>query len=176
MNMGRYYYFNEDKDNAIKYWEKALPLVEKYGELYENIVECLGIVYEERKDMENQARILALMEEHNQHELTLPCDEPGCMTERADYFFATGEKAKAKECYLKALSMNMTAEQKVKTYSSYARFLSGQNDSSGSAEYYYMAAEAKRQTEGESEEYIQLVYNAAVRMYLGKQFDKSLEY
>lgn len=176
MNMGRFYYLKDDKDNAIKYWETALPLVEKYGEQYENLLECLGVIYEERKDMENEARIMALMEEHNQHELTLPCDEPGCMTERADYFFATGEKAKAKECYLKALSMNMTAEQKVKTYSSYARFLTGEKDFAGSAEYYYMAAEAKRQTEGESEEYIQLVYNAAVRMYLGKQFDKSLEY
>ena len=176
MNMGRLYYLKDDKDNAIKYWEKALPLVEKYGEQYENLLECLGVIYEERKDMENEARIMALMEEHNQHELTLPCDEPGCMTERADYFFATGEKAKAKECYLKALSMNMTAEQKVKTYSSYAKFLTGEKDFAGSAEYYYMAAEAKRQTEGESEEYIQLVYNAAVRMYLGKQFDKSLEY
>lgn len=128
MNKGRYYYFKDDKDNAIKYWEKALPLVEKYGELYENLLEWLGIVYEERKDMENQARILALMEEHNQHELTLPCEEPGCMTERATYYFSKGEKAKAKECYLKALSMNMTAEQKVKTYTSYAKFLTDEKD------------------------------------------------
>ena len=176
MNMGRYYYFKEDKDNAIKYWEKALPLVEKYGELYENLLEWLGMEYIERKDVENQVRIMALTEEHNQHELTLPCDEPKCMTERAEYYSVTGEKAKAKECYLKALSMNMTAEQKVKTYTSYAKFLTDEKDFASSAEYYYMSAEEKRQLEGESEECIQLVYNAAVRMYLGKQFDKSLEY
>ena len=33
VNMGRYYYLKDDNDNAIKYWEKALPLVEKHGEL-----------------------------------------------------------------------------------------------------------------------------------------------
>ena len=176
MNMGRFYYLKDDKDNAIKYWEKALLLVEKFGEIYEKLLEWLGMEYIEREDIENQARIMALTEEHNQHELTLPCDEPECMTKRAEYYFVTGEKAKAKECYLKALSMNMTVEQKVNTYSSYAVFLTGEKDYGNSAEYYYMAAEAKKQMEGENEEYIQLVYNAAVRMYLGKQYDKSLEY
>lgn len=176
MNMGRFYYLKDDMDNAIKYWEKALPLVEKHGELYEKLLEWLGMEYIERKDVENQTRIMALTEEHNQHELTLPCEEPKCMTDRAEYYFATGEKAKAKECYLKALSMNMTEEQKVKTCSSYAKFLTGEKDFASSAEYYYMAAEAKKQTGGEDEEYFQLVYNAATRMSLGKQFDKSLEY
>ncbi|MGN0225904.1 MAG: CHAT domain-containing protein [Prevotella sp.] len=176
MNMGRFYYLKDDKDNAIKYWEKALPLVEKNGELYEKLLEWLGMEYIERKDVENQARIMALTEEHNQHELTLPCEDVECMTERAEYYSTTGDKAKAKECYLKALSMNMTSEQKVKTYLSYAKFLTDEKDFASSAEYYYMAAETKRQAEGEDEEYIQIVYNAAVRMYLGKQFDKSLDY
>lgn len=176
MNMGRYYYLNKDKDNAVKYWEKALPLVEKYGELYEKLLEWLGMEYIERKDIENQARIMALTEEHNQHELTLPCDEPKCMTERAEYFFVTGEKAKAKDYYLKALAMNMTHEQKVKTYESYAKFLSAEKDWGTSAEYYYMTAEAKKQMEGETEDYINLVYNAATRMYIGKQYEKSLAY
>ena len=176
MNMGRFYYLKDDKHNAIKYWEKALPLVEKYGELYEKLLEWLGMEYAERKDVENQARIMALTEEHNQHELTLPCDEPKCMTERAEYYSVTGEKAKAKEWYLKALAMNMTLEQKIKTYESYAKFLSGEKDWSSSAEYYYMAAEAKKQMEGETEDYINLVYNAAIRMYLGKQYEKALAY
>lgn len=176
VNMGRYYYLKDDKDNAIKYWEKALPLVEKHGELYEKLLEWLGMEYFERKDVENQARIMALTEEHNQHELTLPCDEPECMTKRAEYYSVTGEKAKAKECYFKALGMMMTPEQKIKTYESYAMFLSGEKDYASSAEYYYMAAEIMKQTEGENEEYIQLVYKAATRMYIGKQFDKSLDY
>ena len=174
MNMGRYHYLKDDKDNAIKYWEKALPLVEKHSEIYEKLLEWLGMEYIERKDVENQTRIMALTEEHNQHELTLPCDEPKCMTERAEYYSVKGEKAKAKECYLKALAMNMTPEQKVKTYVSFAKFLSDEKDWGTSAEYYYMAAEAKKQIAGETEDYIQLIYNAAIRMFIGKQYEKSL--
>ena len=165
MNMGRYYYLKEDKDNAIKYWEKALPLVEKHGELYEKLLEWLGMEYIERKDVDNQARIMALAEEHNQHELTLPCDEPECMTERAEYYAVTGEKAKAKESYLKALAMNMTPEQKTKTYESYAKFLSGEKDWGTSAEYYYMAAEVKKQMEGETEDYINPVSYTHLRAH-----------
>ena len=176
MNMGRFYYHKDDKDNAIRYWEKALPLVEKHGELYEKLLEWLGMEYIERTDVENQTRIMALTEEHNQYELTLPCDEPECMTERAEYYSATGEKAKAKEYFLKVLEMKMSDEQKVKTYSSYAVFLTDEKDYATSAEYYYMAAEAKKQTEGEQEAYFQLVYKAAVRMYLGKEYEKSLGY
>ena len=176
MNMGRFYYLKDDKDNAIRYWEKALPLVEKHGELYEKLLEWLGMEYIERKDVENQTRIMALTEEHNQYELTLPCDEPECMTERAEYYSATGEKAKAKEYFLKVLEMKISDEQKVKTYSSYAVFLTDEKDYATSAEYYYMAAEAKKQTEGEQEAYFQLVYKAAVRMYLGKEYEKSLGY
>jgi len=176
MNMGRFYYLAKDNDNAIKYWEKALPLVEKHGEIYEKLLDWLGSIYIYRNDVENQARIMALTEEHNQHEMSLPCDEPGCMTERAEYCYTTGDKAKAKEYYLKALSMNMTPEQKSKIYESYAKFLTNEKDWDTSAEYYYMAAEAKKQKEGETEDYIQLIYNSAVRMYIGKQYEKSLDY
>lgn len=174
MNMGRFYYLIEDHDNAIIYWEQALPLVEKNGELYMKLLEWLGMEYIERNDVENGSRIMALTEEHNQHESLLPCDEPGCMTERAEYYSLTGENVQAKDCYLKALAMKMTPEQKVKTYESYARFLSDEKNWKASAEYYYMAAEAKKQIEGETEDYIQLVYNAAVRLYLGNQYEKSL--
>ena len=35
MNMGRYYYFSGDKLKAVEMWERAIPLVEKHGEIYE---------------------------------------------------------------------------------------------------------------------------------------------
>lgn len=176
MNMGRFYYLAKDNDNAIKYWEQALTLVEKFSDLYEKLLEWLGYIYIDCKDVENQARIMALAEEHNQHEMSLPCDEPECMTERAEYYYMKGDKAKAKDLYLKVLGMNMTSEQKSKTYESYAKFQTSERDWGTSAEYYYMAAEAKKQKDGETEDCIQLIYNAAVRMYLGKQYEKSLDY
>lgn len=176
MNLGRFYYLMDDHDHAIKYWEQALPLVEKFGELYERLLEWLGMEYIDRKDVANQTRILALTEEHNQHELTLPCDEPDCMLGRAEYYMYKGESAKAKESFLKVLGMKMTAGQQAKVYESYARFMTTEKDYSSSAAYYYMAAEAKKQVEGETEEYIQLVYSAATRMFVGKQYEKALEY
>lgn len=176
MNMGRFYYLQEDKDNAVKYWEKALPLVEKYSDNYEHLLEWLSSIYIDREDVENQARIMALAEDHNRHELTKPCDEPECMTQRAEYYYLTGDKAKAKEYYLKVLGMEMTPEQKSRTYVSYAKFLAYEKDWSTSAEYYYMAAEAKKQSEGDTEDYINLIYQAAVMMSIGNQYEESLRY
>lgn len=144
-NMGRFCYLSGDENGAIKHWERALPLVEKYGELYEQMLEWLGMMYAERGDVPNGSRIMALTEEHNQHELTLPCDEPDCMTRRAEYYYATGDKARAKEAYLKALAMDMTAGQRVRTYTSYAKCLMEERDFAGSAEYYSLAADAELQ-------------------------------
>lgn len=176
MNLGRYYYLMEDLDNATKHFEEALTLVEKHGELYETLLEWLGSIYIDQNDVKNQARIMALTEEHNQYQLTLPCDEPKCMTERAEYFSVTGKKDQAKECYLRALGMEMTLEQKAKTCESYGRFLTNEREYATSAEYYYLAAEACKQLKGEDETYIQLIYNAALRLYLGKQYEKSLTF
>lgn len=176
MNMGHFYYQVKDHDNAIKYWELALTLVEKHGELYEKLLDLLGSIYIDRKDLNNQTRIMAMVEEDIQHKLSLPCDEPECMVQRAEYYYLKGDKAKAKEFYLKVLGMEMTPEQKAKVYQSYAQFLMKERNFSSSAEYYYMASEAKKLVEGETEEYIQLIYHAAVRMYLGGQYEKSLDY
>lgn len=175
-NMGRFYYLKGDKDNAIKYWEKALTLVDNYDETYEKLLEWLGMEYINRKDEKNMERIMALTNEYNKYKLSLPCDEPECMIERAEYYFATGETAKAKECYLKVFAMNMTSQQKVKACESYAKFLTDENDWVASAEYYYMAAETKKEIEGETEEYINFVYSAAMRMFVGRQYEKSLAY
>lgn len=176
MNMGRFYYLKKDEHNAVVYWEKALTLVEKFSDLYEKLLEWLGMVYLERNDVQSQSRIMALVEEHNQHELTQPCDEPECLTERAEYLSVTGNQAQAKDFYLKALGMKMSPQQQSKTCESYAKFLSAGKDWVTSAEYYHMAAEAKKQIEGETEGYIQLIFNGATRMYLGKEYQKSLEY
>ena len=176
MNMGRLYYQLNDLDDAVKYWEQALPLVEKLSDDYEHLLEFLGSIYIDRNDVDNQTRIMALAEEFIKYKISLPCDAPDCMTDKAEYCYMIGDEANAKECYLKALSMEMSPEQKAKTYESYAKYLSKGNDWVASAEYYYMAAEAKKQSEGETEQYIQFFYNAALRMYLGKQYEKSLGY
>ena len=124
-NMGRFYFLAGDKEKAAKMWEQALPLVEKHGEVYEYLLNSLGTIYSDSGDQQKFNRIMALIEEHNQHELTKPCDEPKCMLERAQYYGATGNQGKAKECFLKALDMQMDDEMKVKVSEAFASFLGG---------------------------------------------------
>ena len=176
VSLGRFYNLKNDKVNAVKYWEMALPMVEKHSELYGQLLEWLGIAYIDLRDVQNQARILVLAEELNGHEMSKPCNEPECMIERAEYFYLKGDNAKAKELYLKVLAMEMTPGQKCKVYESYAKFLMDEKDYVSSAEYYYLASEARKLIEGESEGYAQLLYAAALRMNLGHRYEKSIDY
>lgn len=174
-NMGRNYYLNGDLHEAAVYWEQALPLVEKYGDLYEYLLTGLGSVYDETRDMDGLERIMGLMEEHNKHELEKDCDEPECMLERAQYFSATGDKSKAKECYMKALAMRMEDDMKIKVFESYAMFLFGMNDYVSGAEYYVMAANLVKGKYGVTEDYVDFIYKAAVFDFLAGEYEKSIE-
>ena len=158
-NMGRFYYLNGDKTKAAKMWEQALPLVEKHGEIYEFLLNSLGSVYSDAGDQQGMSRIMALMEEHNQHELTKPCDEPKCMLDRAKYYGTMGDLAKAKECYQQTIDMKM----KVTVYETYARFLAmTANDRQTGAEYQRQAAMLRKKIMGENEEYAKSMYNAGL--------------
>ena len=128
LNMGRFYYLSDNIDGAVTYWEKALPHVEKYSEMYENLLQWLAMIYSDRKDNSNLQRIMALTEDHNQHELTKDCNEPKCMLGRANYYASKGNTAKAKECFMQVLSMNMDDKVKAEVYEAYAKFLANTKD------------------------------------------------
>lgn len=170
------FYQANDYTHAAACWDLARQKVKKFGKNYEKMLNFMAMCYNETSDQKGITHVMALMEEHNQHELTLPCDEPECMTERAEYFSSTGDNAKAKEYYLKVLQMPMTDAQKAKVYESYAKFQANVREFALAAEYYLMAANAKKAVEGETEDYIQLVYRTAVYDFLGKQYEQSLTY
>ena len=162
-NMGRFYYLNGNKTKAAVMWERAIPLVEKYGENYEFLLNSLGSVYSDAGDQQGLSRIMALMEEHNQHELTKPCDEPKCMLERAQYYATTGNQAKAKECYQKVLEMTMDNEMKISAVEAYARFMAfTAKDRLTAAEYQQQAALLRKGTKGEDADYAQSMYYAGL--------------
>ena len=168
VNMGRFYYLNGDKTKAAVMWERAIPLVEKHGEIYEFLLNSLGSVYSDTGDQQGLSRIMALMEEHNQHELTKPCDEPKCMLERAQYYGSTGDNAKAKECYLKVLEMAMDDEMKINAYEAYAHFMAfNANDRLTAAEYQRQAALLRKAVKGENADYAQSMYYAGLYYSLG---------
>lgn len=156
---------------AAKAWEQALPLVEKHGKKYEAILTGLGIIYEEMGDQENLSRIMGLMEEHNKHELEKPCDEPNCMTERAKYYGSTGNKAMAKECFLKAMAMPMDDDTKVSVFESYAQFMAMTlKEYQTGAEHQLTAANLRKQLAGENEAYANSIMRAGI-YYTGAMTD-----
>ncbi len=174
-NMGRYYYMTGDKTKAAKLWEQALPLVEKHGEIYEFLLNSLGSVYNDAGDQQGISRIMALMEEHNQHELTKPCNEPKCMLDRAKYYGTTGNQAKAKDCYLKALDMPMDDETKAQVHEGYASYLGGTaRDFAAGADYYLSAANIRKSINGETEVYANLMYKAGMYAFVGKKYEQSV--
>ncbi len=175
-NMGRYYYMTGDKAKAAKMWELAIPLVEKHGEIYEFLLNSLGSIYSDEGDQQGISRIMALMEEHNQHELNKPCNEPKCMLERAQYYGTTGNQAKAKECYLKALSMPMDDETKAQVHEAYASYLGGTvRDFAAGADYYLSAANIRKNISGESESYANLMYKAGMYAFVGKRYEQAID-
>lgn len=174
-NMGRYYYLTDNYKAAVKAWERAVPLVEKYSKVYEFLLNGLGAAYTELNDKKNLEHVMALMEDHNQHELTKPCDEPQCMLERAQYYAATGDNAKAKENFLKLLEMNLDDAMKAQAYDAYAKFLFNIKDYVKAAEYARSGGFALKRVQGESEEYAQIIYRAAVYAFLGEQFQQAID-
>lgn len=162
-NMGRFYYLAGDKVKAAKMWEQALPLVEKHGVIYEFLLNSLGSVYSDSGDMQAMNRIMALMEEHNQHELTKPCDEPECMLERAQYYSSIGDNANAKECFQKAIDMNPEGEMAITVYETYARFMAmTERDRLTGAEYQSKAAMLRKELKGEDGDFARSIYNAGL--------------
>ncbi len=174
-NMGRYCFINEQYVEAAANFETALPLVEKYGPLYEKILESVGECYMYTDDQAGIARTMALMEDHNKHELEKDCNEFKCMKERAEYYYMKGNNAKAQESYMAAFAMEMTDDEKVEGYESYAKFLNaGQQDHLLSADYYMRAAGLLKASAGDEGRYVDDVYHAAVEYFIGKQYDASI--
>ena len=173
-NMGRFYYLSGDKTRAAQMWEQALPLVEKHGEIYEFLLNSLGAYYTDAGDQQGISRIMALTEEHNQHELTKPCDEPKCMLERAKYFVSVGNTAQAKEHFLRLFEMPMSEAMKVDAYYEYATFLHGNHDNTAAAESARMAVQALLTTAGKTERYAHLSNYAAILSQVAHQYQQAL--
>ncbi len=85
-NMGFYSYLIDDYPNGTKYWELALPFEEKYSDKYGHMIQGMAMMYEAMGNTEGVARMMKLIQENNDHELTKPCEDVKCMLERGTYF------------------------------------------------------------------------------------------
>lgn len=162
-NTGYTFYQLGNKEKAINYWEMALPMTEKFSKKYEALLSGLAMLYDDIGDKQSENRIMALMEEHNQHELTLPCDDPECMIERAQYYGAIGNQSKAKECYLKALDMLMDDKTKIIVFESYAQYMAMTvNARETGAEFQEKAALLRKNVNGKDGDYADAMYKAGL--------------
>ena len=175
LNMGRFYYLAGRNDEAAQAWEKALPRVEKFGEMYEYLLNGLALIYTDKQDRAGMQHIMELSEEHNQHELTKPCNEPQCMLERAQYYASQGNEAEARDWYQKALSCPLDGEVKMNVHSKYAQFLFDAKDFIPAAENLLQAAQVCGEIDGDgSERQADMLHKAGVYYFLGKDFQHAV--
>lgn len=175
-NMGYYSYMANDYKNGSKYWELALPFEEKYSKKYEVMLQGLGVMFEALEDYDGLSRIMALMEDHNQHELSLPCEELECTMERAEYYVAVGDNTNAKEWYLKAVAIVQDNEKKITVYEAYSQFIAmTMKDFTSGAEYQLAAANLRKTLKGEDDGYFNSLNKAGIYSYLGKQFQQAVD-
>jgi tetratricopeptide (TPR) repeat protein len=158
-----------------KDYEGKLTQVEKFSKDYEDCLNVLSYIYDQTEDADNLARIMGLIDEHNQHELSKPCDAVECHLERAQYFEVTGNNAQAREEYNAAFALPMTEEQKANACEQYAKFLAlSVQDYEHASEYFSEAATAAKQLENGAER------NGSLRLYSGlsycwgEQYEKAL--
>lgn len=175
-NMGYYSYMTKDYQNGTKYWELALPYVEKYSDKYVIMLQSLAMMYDELGDTEGLSRMMELMKENNEHELSLPCEELECMMERAEYYVSTGDNTNAKEWYLKAIAIVQDDEEKIIVYEAYSQFIGmTMNDFISGAEYQIAAANLRKTLKGENDDYFNSMNKAGIYSYLGKQFQQAVD-
>ena len=77
------FYRAEDYAMAGSCWAVALGKLKKHGKAYEQILNALSAAYMELNDQSKIEWLMEVMEEHNQHELTLDCNDYKCKLERA---------------------------------------------------------------------------------------------
>ncbi len=176
INLGRINYALGNESNAVKNIEDALGKVEKFSPNYEYALNFLANYYMRNDDNANTNRILGLMEEHNQHELTKECNTLDCHLERANYYETKGNTASARDEYMAAFALPLDNEEKATAYERYARFLSASlRDYAQAGDYYNMAAEHLAKVEGESEKTTSLYKQAGICFFVGKEYDKSIK-
>ena len=166
------YHENQLAKSAEKF-EIILPEVEKFSEQYEKILEHLGMIYLDLEDEVNTNRILNLIEEHNQQEMSKECVTPKCHLEKATLFYNKGNSAEARLEFNKALEYATTEAEETDIYLSMASFLFTQNDFLHSAEYYSLAAENLRRNMAGPDQYADVLIKSAVSFYLAREYDKS---
>ena len=174
-NMGFYSYMSNDYPNSTKYWELALPFEEKYSDNYGHMIQGMAMMYEAMGNTEGVARMMKLIQENNDYELTKPCEDVKCMLERGTYFASIGDNSTAKEWYLQAVN-TAEGDDKIEAQETYGRFLAmTMHDYTTGAEHQLAAAKLRKALHGENEDYFMSLNYAGLYSFLGKQYQQAID-
>lgn len=174
-NMGFYSYLIDDYPNGTKYWELALPFEEKYSDKYGHMIQGMAMMYEAMGNTEGVARMMKLIQENNDFELTKPCEDVKCMLERGTYFASIGDNSTAKEWYLQAVNA-AEGDNKIEAQETYGRFLAmTMRDYTTGAEHQLAAAKLRKTLHGENEDYFMSLNTAGLYSFFGKQHQQAID-
>ncbi len=174
-NMGFYSYLIDDYPNGTKYWELALPFEEKYSDKYGHMIQGMAMMYEAMGNTEGVARMMKLIQENNDYELTKPCEDVKCMLERGTYFASIGDNSTAKEWYLQAVNA-AEGDNKIEAQETYGRFLAmTMRDYTTGAEHQLAAAKLRKTLHGENEDYFMSLNTAGLYSFFGKQHQQAID-
>lgn len=154
-----------DKKKALAVYEKALGYLEKFSEPYGAMLEKLAFEYCELNDEQQFMYYMGLIDEYNKHELEKDCHEPGCMLERAEYHAVMNDLAEAKKCYLEAILMSRTPEEKTVSQSGYAEFLFINRNYEEAKEYLGSLCMDYERRQVKDEAYVTILRNLAYSDY-----------
>ena len=174
-NMGFYSYLIDDYPNGTKYWELALPFEEKYSDKYGHMIQGMAMMYEAMGNTEGVARMMKLIQENNDYELTKPCEDVKCMLERGTYFASIGDNSTAKEWYLQAVN-TAEGDDRIEAQETYGRFLAmTMRDYTTGAEHQLAAAKLRKTLHGENEDYFMSLNTAGLYSFFGKQHQQAID-
>ena len=166
-------YRDKDYRSAGRCWEIALQKVKKHGKAYEQILTAMSSAYTELDDKNKIQMVMELMEEHNQHELTLPCNDYKCKLERAQYYIMHGDESKGREYIQESLKLCLTEEQHIEVEEAYAKILFDVRDFLSCAQYYLSASNRWKKLGTNPVHMGTDMYWAAQNYMLASQYDKA---
>lgn len=166
-------YRDKDYRSAGRCWEIALQKVKRHGKAYEQILNAMSSAYTELDDKNKIQMVMELMEEHNQHELTLPCNDYKCKLERAQYYIMHGDESKGREYIHESLKLCQTEEQRIEVEEAYAKILFEVRDFLSCAQYYLSASNRWKELGTNPVPMGNDMYWAAQNYMLASQYDKA---
>lgn len=169
------FYKANDFVSAGTCWEIALGKVKKHGKAYEQIINCLSLVYDENANPEKFQWLFKVIEEHNKYELSKPCNDYKCKLERAQYYIVQGDEVLAKTLIKESLDLCETDQQFIEVESAYARILFDIRDFESAAQYYSSVAERWKKL-GDNENYASSMYFSAQNYLLSLKYSVAEDY